>query len=700
MRPAAIVWSAAVVTLPQWISALADALPVAVAVSRARDGELLYGNEQLMAMIGIPDGWPAFWMDAPTQVIVGRAREHGGVRDVALRHRRPDGTPIDMIVSVRPVAFGDEPDALMTTLVDVTSQRRIERELVKAERRSRLLLNSTGEGIYGVDVNGDCTWANPACLRVLGFESTSEIVGRNMHQLVHHTKANGEPYPIEECKIYRAFHEWRGTHVDDEVLFRSDGTSFPAEYWSHPIIDDDGTLAGCVVTFIDITERLRGEQMLARLARFFEMDPGPVVRTDLGGIVTLANVAARVVFGSALVGRQWREVCPRVDLATWTRICDVGEPLAVEVQLGLSHFVFAHRRDSTDDVVFIFGADVTAQKRAERAMRHGEKMATLGTLAAGVAHELNNPAAAVHRAAEQLADAIGRLGEARDELATVTLTDAEHAALRAIDDAARPDALWVTASHPAGDNLVAQADVTDDMEQWLASRGVRDSWELAPVFVDVGLDTAALSTLATSVSDAALPIVLAWAARAFPIQRLVHEIGTGAERISNIVGALKIYAALDQAPVQWVDVCAGLDTTLGMMHHKLSNGVSVHRDYADGLPPVLANSGELNLVWTSVIDNAAEALGGCGTITVRAHCVGCELLVGIEDDGPGIPPQILSRVFDPFFTTKPPGRGAGLGLSMSYSLIVDQHHGRMTIESEPGCTCVTVALPLNARREA
>src|SRR5262249_35483046 len=153
---------------------------------------------------------------------------------------------------------------------------------------------------------------------------------------------------IGECKIYRALHDWRGTHADDEVLYRSDGTCFPAEYWSHPVIDDDGTLAGGVVTFIDITERLRSEQTLAMIARFFEMDPGPVLRTDLDGNVTLANAAARHVFGSTLVGRRWGEVCPGVDGGTWDRVCDVGEPLTVEVQLGLAHFVFTHRRDSTD----------------------------------------------------------------------------------------------------------------------------------------------------------------------------------------------------------------------------------------------------------------------------------------------------------------------------------------------------------------
>jgi PAS domain S-box-containing protein len=577
----------------------------------------------------------------------------------------------------------------------VTDQREVETELRHAEQLARSLLDSTGEGIYGIDVDGHCMWANPACLRLVGYQRAEQLLGRNMHALIHHTKANGDPFPIEECKIYQAARERRGTHADDELLFRADGSSFPAEYWSFPVLDDAGELVGGVVTFIDITERRRAEQLLAaqaaalgQLARFFEMDPGPVLRTDLAGTVLLANAAARRVFGEDLVGRNWCAACPDFDATAWHRVLELGETVAIPVRVEGEQFVFTHRRDTADDLIFVFGTDVTHEKRAERAMRNAEKMATLGTLAAGVTHELNNPAAAVRRASEQLRDAVGHLGTVRS--ATVAFTEADQAALLAIDAGAR-----ARAETPAELDPLDRADRQDAVEQWLARHDVPDPWELAPALVDAGFDPPALAALADRISAPALPVMLAWGVRAYSLYSLVSEIGSGAARISGIVDALKTYAALDKGPLQWVDLHLGLDDTLVILHHKLGDRITVTRNYDTSIPQVLANSGELNLVWTSVIDNAADALRrDGGNIVVRTRRADGRAIVDIEDDGPGIPADALSRVFDPFFTTKPPGQGTGLGLSMSYSIIVEKHNGDIQIDSHPGYTRVTVALPL------
>jgi PAS domain S-box-containing protein len=586
--------------------------------------------------------------------------------------------------------------AASSTMDDVTDQRQIETELRHAEQLARSLLDSTGEGIYGIDIDGICMWANPACLRLVGYQRADQLLGRNMHQLIHHTKPNGDPYPIEDCKIYQASRERRGTHADDELLFRADGSSFPAEYWSFPVLDDAGLLVGGVVTFIDITERRRAEQQLAdqaaalgQLARFFEMDPGPVLRTDLDGTILLANAAARRVFGSELVGRNWCATCPDFDQTAWHRARELGETVAVPVRVGGEQFVFTHRRDTADDLIFVFGADVTHEKRAERAMRNAEKMATLGTLAAGVTHELNNPAAAVRRASELLRDAVGQLGTVRS--ATVAFDEADQAVLAAVDAKARQHA----DAPPALDPL-DRADRQEAVEQWLARHDVPDPWELAPALVDAGFDPASLAALSDRISAQALPVTLAWGVRAYSIYTLVSEIGTGASRISGIVSALKTFAALDQGPLQWVDLHAGLDDTLVMLHQKLADGITVTRDYDAGIPQLLANSGELNLVWTSIIDNAVDAVRGHGTIALRTRRSDGQAIVDIEDNGPGIPADVLSRVFDPFFTTKPPGQGTGLGLSMSYGIIVEKHNGDIHIDSRPGCTRVTVALPLRA----
>jgi signal transduction histidine kinase len=182
---------------------------------------------------------------------------------------------------------------------------------------------------------------------------------------------------------------------------------------------------------------------------------------------------------------------------------------------------------------------------------------------------------------------------------------------------------------------------------------------------------------------------------AFRVHRLSHEIGQGSARISEIVGALKSYSYLGQAPVQAVDVHEGLDNTLVILRSKLKTGVTVHRQYGHDLPAIQAWGSELNQVWTNLIDNAVDAMGGHGEMSIRTYRNGDAVVVEIADTGPGIPAAVQSRVFDPFFTTKPPGKGTGLGLSTSYSIVTGRHHGAISVKSRPGSTCFTVRLPIH-----
>jgi signal transduction histidine kinase len=325
----------------------------------------------------------------------------------------------------------------------------------------------------------------------------------------------------------------------------------------------------------------------------------------------------------------------------------------------------------------------------ELALRQSERMATLGTLAAGVAHELNNPAAATRRASEQLRDAIDRFERAHVGADVPPLTLEGRELLQSLERPARE-----AAAGPGELDALERSDRETAVGEWLNEHGVADAWELAPSLVDQGLDLPALSMLADALEPEALAAVLVRAASAFPVYRLVHEIGEASGRVSEIVAALKSYSFLGQAPVQAVDLHEGLDSTLVILRAKLKDGVDVHREYSTELPPVPVYGSDLNQVWTNLLDNAIDAMNGKGTITIRTRRDGDWAVVEIEDDGPGIPEAVRARIFDPFFTTKEPGSGTGLGLSTSYSVVTEKHRGSIAVESQPGLTRFTVRLPL------
>ncbi len=327
----------------------------------------------------------------------------------------------------------------------------------------------------------------------------------------------------------------------------------------------------------------------------------------------------------------------------------------------------------------------------ELMLRQSEKLATLGTLAAGIAHELNNPAAAARRAADQLREALARLEEAHFHLGSVALSPAGQEMLLSLERQARD-----RARGPDNFSALERSDREAVVEEWCDQRGVSDSWAIAPSLVSQGLDPPALAQLAAHLRGEELSAALMWAASLFPVYSLLHEIGEGSARISEIVGALRGYSYLGQAPVQAVDLHEGLDNTLVILRNKLKAGIQVHRDYGPDLPKVSACGSELNQVWTNLLDNAADAMGGKGEIVIRTRGKNGCVVVEIEDDGPGIPEEIQPRIFDPFFTTKAPGKGTGLGLSTSHAIVTQKHKGEIRVESRPGFTRFTVTLPIES----
>ena len=238
-----------------------------------------------------------------------------------------------------------------------------------------------------------------------------------------------------------------------------------------------------------------------------------------------------------------------------------------------------------------------------------------------------------------------------------------------------------------------RSDREGDIQELLEKLAVPNAWELAPTLVAAGFDAPSVERLAASFAGERLAVALELLARRHAVDALLREVQIGASRIEQLVGALKRHVHLDQGPVQIVDVRAGLDDTLVLLRSKIPKNVRVIRDYAADLPSIQAFGSEINQVWTNLIDNAVDALAGSGAITIRAFAVDDWVVVEIEDDGPGIPEDIVGRVFDPFFTTKAPGKGMGLGLDISYGIVVQRHRGEISVESRKGRTSFRVRLP-------
>jgi signal transduction histidine kinase len=319
-----------------------------------------------------------------------------------------------------------------------------------------------------------------------------------------------------------------------------------------------------------------------------------------------------------------------------------------------------------------------------------ERLLALGKLTAGLTHELNNPAAAIMRATDALRD---RVAGMRHKLAMLAEGDVDRAKLRALTTVQEQFVGCVRVAPPL--TAVQAGDLEDELADWLDERGIEQSWDLAAVFVAGGLRLPHLDEVAQTVPAELLDGALRWLAYTVETENLLREITDATARISALIGAAKQYSQLDRAPHQWIDLHEGLDATLVMLARKLGGGIKVIKDYDRALPPVPAYPAELNQVWTNLIANAADAMAGHGTLTVHTAREDARALVEITDTGPGIAPENRERIFEPFFTTKPVGAGTGLGLDVSWRIVVNRHHGDLRVLSEPGDTRFQVRLPLH-----
>jgi signal transduction histidine kinase len=454
-------------------------------------------------------------------------------------------------------------------------------------------------------------------------------------------------------------------------------------------------------------ERLRGNLLFAdltndQLERLVQtnaavsLDPGDVLLTE-GEPSTCAYL---ILDGELEISRRSGETDVPIAIRTSGEV--VGEmglltdtPRNATIRSHTSSTLLPIARETFHDILAIHPDATIALLRTvmhrlqstEAQLVQQQKMAALGTLAAGLTHELNNPAAAITRSADQLRHAITEWEYWGFSPGIVELDGTERAELISLRQEMLSQTVNVSWLDP-----ITRTDREGEITQWLTGRQIGESWVLAPRLVDAGWDLDALNQLDETVASSHLADVLWWLASGQTVFLLLHELTTSARATSDIVAGVKAYTRLDQAPIQDVDVHEGLEQTLAILRHAL-RGIRVRREYGTDLPHIPAYAGELNQVWTNLLDNAAAALGGQGEIVIRTARDGGRVVVEVCDTGPGIPQEVQQRLFEPFFTTKPPGAGTGLGLAITYN-IVRKHQGDIQVASKPGQTCFAVRLPV------
>ncbi|MHA7665776.1 ATP-binding protein [Mycolicibacterium sp. HS_4_1] len=341
-------------------------------------------------------------------------------------------------------------------------------------------------------------------------------------------------------------------------------------------------------------------------------------------------------------------------------------------------------------------------RRGRQIVGQREKLLALGQLSAGLTHQLNNPAAATARAVADLHDRIGKM---RHKLAMLADGQVSPQSLRVLVGIQEGVADQVAKARTQELSAIEASDREDQIGEWLEDHGIAAAWDYAPTFVDAGLDVAWLEGISSSLGDGdsstTLQGALGWLKYTIDTELLMHEISEASKRISTLLAGAKQYSQMDRAPYQSANVHELLRSTLMMFGDRIGKDgttcVKVVKEYDPALPELQCYPADLNQVWTNIIDNALQAMKGCGVLTIRTKRVGEDSVrIEINDNGPGIPPDVIERIFTPFFTTKPFGEGTGLGLDLAWRIVCEKHHGNIYVESKPGDTTFIVTLPVHA----
>ena len=639
----------------------------------------------------------------------------------------------------------DSGDDLIVRPIDARAAlARIERQVTvskvrmalrESEAEFRSVMESAIDAIISADAEGKIRSWNSAATALFGF-TEDEVISRPIEVII--PERYHEPHQVGIKRVSSGGE----THVIGTTVelaaVRNDGFEFPVELslatW---FLDERRYYTGIIR---DISERKQAEQKFRSVT---ESAIDAIISADHLGEIISWNRAATDILGyeeEEAIGQRLELIIPErfheAHRNGMARFMETGEARAigttvelaartksgdeVPIELSLSTWTVHEDRYFTGII-----RDIGERKTAEEALRQSEqalrertgelkkkndaleetlkrlneandqlmiqeKMASLGRLSAGMAHELNNPAASVQRGADQLQTAFSDGQTVQLKMAMLKLNGEQIDHLMVLDQVARE-----ASRKPPHLDALSRLNREEIIERWLGDRGVVADAALAASLVTVGYGEEELEDLAIVYPEPTLTVVLNWLSFKHTIYSLVSDIGLGTDRIVDLVKALKTYTFMDQAEVQAVDVREGLDNTLIILQNKLKRGVNVVREYSDDLQDIDAYAGELNQVWTNLIDNAIDAMEGEGTLIVRARQEEPWVIVEIEDDGPGIPEEHQSRIYDPFFTTKGPGEGTGLGLNITRNLVVQKHRGEISVESRPGRTCFAVRLPLD-----
>ena len=353
---------------------------------------------------------------------------------------------------------------------------------------------------------------------------------------------------------------------------------------------------------------------------------------------------------------------------------------------------FVKNKDKVIDLMRTNRELELAYLQQEVMLRQSEKLATLGRLSAGMAHELNNPAAAAQRGSKQLQDRIPDLEKLVLEIGLMNLSEQQLDIYRTFKDQ-----VHIRMKKPTELDPLTRSDRETEIESWLKDRNVSDAWDIASMMVCLNFAVDELTELSGHFSAEQFQSILSALLSIYATHNLLDELGQGTGRITEIVKSLKSYSYMDKAPLQLIDIHEGINDTLVMLRSQLKDGITVQKEFDKDLPAIQAYGSELNQVWTNIIDNAIGAMNGQGKISIKTYREELWLVIRITDSGPGIPKEIIGKVFDPFFTTKPPGEGTGLGLNISHNIIVQKHKGKISVQSGPEGTSFEVKLPIDNR---